>query len=366
MVASRKRVMFICTNADEAGAPRYVENLCGMCLDSYDVLCIFGEDGPVVKRLRERGVAVRVVRAIRSSINPANDLWSVLTVLYYCSVWRPHVINSHSSKAGMIGRIVSILIACKSVYTVHGWGWRGLGVLGRRLTIVAEWFFARLPHGKYIFVSDSVAKEGKQLLGIGNNRSCVIYSGVPDLVGEFYRRPETNRIRLLMAARVCDAKDHVSLIKAFETLSPEFELWLCGSGTDQEIFRDLTRVAAPTRWMDIKYIGQTSQIEEYYQMCDVFVLSSKYEALPISIIEAMSFGLPVVSSGVGGVSELIEDGVSGYLSLSGDYLDLAEKISRLRLYKDRIAMGLSGRLRYQYIFTNTKMFSRFQEVFDAI
>jgi len=99
----------------------------------------------------------------------------------------------------------------------------------------------------------------------------------------------------------------------------------------------------------------------------VFILASRWEGLPISIIEAMRAGLPVVATDIGGVSELVVDGQTGYLVPRGDSETLARRLSLL--CKDaslRKRMGQAGRRRYESSFTFDRMYRETLEVYEEV
>jgi glycosyltransferase involved in cell wall biosynthesis len=104
----------------------------------------------------------------------------------------------------------------------------------------------------------------------------------------------------------------------------------------------------------------------YNSIADVFVLPSNYEGLPVVIIEALSHGKPVVASNVGGVSELVADGVNGYL-VNNVPEEFAEKIDTLLKDENLIArFSKNARNTYEEKFTLEQMVKKYGEVYDEI
>ena len=98
----------------------------------------------------------------------------------------------------------------------------------------------------------------------------------------------------------------------------------------------------------IEFLGAVSMDERigFFRKADIFVLPTRAEAMPMSIIEAMAAGLPVISTTVGGIPEMIENGVDGLLYAPGDVVALAEKISFLLDHKNiRIEIGEKARVK---------------------
>jgi glycosyltransferase involved in cell wall biosynthesis len=339
------KILYISSNADEAGAPRHVEMLASAFSRKNDVVCIFGERGPVADRLANRNISVYYVLELRNAINPIKDSVALLKIINVINKTSPQIVHCHSAKAGVLGRIASVLTSKHCVYTVHGWGWRGMPPWKEKLIKMVERVLAKICDVKYIFVADAVRSDAMSVLKIPEGSWRIIYNGVPDVLSDRARlRPRY--LTLLMAARVCDAKDHLTLLKAFRNLDSQYRLVLCGAGTDSDEFRAHAMKIAGESYQRITFVGETSEIYSYYEKSDIYLLVSRFEAFPISIVEAMAFGLPIVATNVGGVSELIEDGVNGYLVPPGDAHTLSSRISAFQQEEHRMSMSSNSRQKY--------------------
>ena len=252
----------------------------------------------------------------------------------------------------MIGRLACFILGVPSIYTVHGWGWRGFGSFKTKLVFLIEKILSRLKGVFYIYVSRSVELEAIQKLGIKKDMGTVIYNGVPDL--GFCPEPE-HGFSIFMAARVCDAKDHETLIKAFESLDMPSKLYLCGEGTNSNQFLKQIKYWAPHRFSDVISLGVRSDVRDILKTINVFALISNFEALPISIIEAMSSARAVVATDVGGVSELISSGKEGLLVQVGNVEMLADALSQLFSKQLRDKLAFNARERYVREFSDYEM-----------
>jgi glycosyltransferase involved in cell wall biosynthesis len=103
---------------------------------------------------------------------------------------------------------------------------------------------------------------------------------------------------------------------------------------------------APKRCGDIVFMGAVENMKELLNKSHVFTLISHFEALPLSIIEAMSASLPVIASKVGGVSELVTDGDNGFLINDGNVDLIVKRFNDLILEENQTKMGMRGRERY--------------------
>lgn len=127
-------------------------------------------------------------------------------------------------------------------------------------------------------------------------------------------------------------KNQTMMIKGFAEAiknNPGFELHFLGSGDDLEKYKDLVRELGAEN--NIKFLGRHPNPSEYIRNCRAFLLTSDYEGMPNALIEAMSIGLPCISTDClgGGAAALIKSGENGFLIDRNDVKSLAEKISLL-------------------------------------
>jgi glycosyltransferase involved in cell wall biosynthesis len=352
--AVRKKILIASTNADWAGAPIHVLTLVTALQTSFDVFVVFGEDGPVRHALLAKGVASAVVPTLRSSINPIRDFRCLLAFLRIVRSERPDLLHAHSSKAGMIARLAAYIHRLPCLYTVHGWGFgAGRTALQSALVFGVERCFSFIPGTAYLFVSNADQQVGIERLKLNPNRCLTVHNGMPD---HGCRARVESSTTVIMAARVCHAKDHDLLLQSFEKCRTPFRLVLVGEGTDSPGFHSRVMAEAPEKYAYIDCLGLSDQVPQQLARAGVFVLCSRYEGLPLSIIEAMCAGLPIVATDVGGVRELVEDGMNGFLVPAGNQATLSDCIDRLQ--NDitlRVRMGQASRQRYLSSFGDTQM-----------
>jgi len=356
------KIIIISTNADEAGAPRHVETIVNGLEAKFQFVLVFGEDGPVSARLKERGHIVYIISEMRTAISPVKDLIALFKITRLIWGHKPDIVHCHSAKAGMLGRLAAFVNGNKWIYTVHGWGWRGAGKITRLLVIGIEKFLSKLPRGYYIFVANDVMTDAKSVLGIRGNRGCVVYNGVPPFLTDAHEAVED--LVIMMPARVSSAKDHQCLILAFERFDDDSaKLILCGSGTDSLEFISLAKKLAPKTNKNITFLGQKSNMNEIYAQSSVIALISHFEALPLSIIEAMSCAKPVIATDVGGVSELITNGVNGVLVRQGCVDDIVAAFNKFRNEDVRVEIGAKAKITYNERFTEDLMLESISKIY---
>jgi colanic acid/amylovoran biosynthesis glycosyltransferase len=157
--------------------------------------------------------------------------------------------------------------------------------------------------------------------------------------------------RLLYIGRLSAAKGVSILLQAIASLiaqHPELVLTIVGDGPDRQM---LEAQSAQLGIIDhLRFVGYQSQdaVCNYLQACDIFVLPSFAEGLPVVLMEAMATGIPVISTAIAAISELVEEGVNGYLVPPGAVEPLAQKLDQLlRNTHLRQTFGQAGRLKVE-------------------
>lgn len=363
--ATLPRILLLSTNSDQAGAPLHVEVLLRSLSNEFSFISYFGSDGPVYRRLKDDGHDVRLLLGMRSSFNAIADMVLLVKLIAIIKKVRPNIIHCHSSKAGMLGRIAGRICGVPVVFTIHGWSWMALNGLKAKIAIWLERRVAQIAGAHYVYVCREMAKERARVIGIEGRSEIVIYNGIRDLSSP--NANEYTDVSILMPARVSRQKDHETVVRAFDSLPlGSCKLTLCGSGTETSEFAASLRQWAPLRHQEIECLGQRSDMQHLYNCAQVMVLSSRWEAFPLSTLEAMSASLPVVAADVGGVREQISDGETGLLVPPGDVEAMQIALARLLCPSERKRIGEAGRKNYESNFTLEHMVKNTLEYYRGI
>jgi len=150
----------------------------------------------------------------------------------------------------------------------------------------------------------------------------------------------------LTIGRLAEQKAYPNLFRAFSALLERFprsRLLVVGRGPLRADLEDLVRRSGLQA--NISFLGFRSDVPSLLAAADAFVMASRYEGMPNAVIQALATGLPVVGTDVGGMPELIQDGVNGYLVPPAEPDDLASAMSKLALAtpQERLEMGERGR-----------------------
>lgn len=329
------KVAIVVTNSDLAGAPIHCSYLIRSLVKAGNSVYFFsGEAREIFNQLQELGVPCEVVDGLCSRVSLWKDLKAVLKLRHRLKVLDVDVIHLHSSKAGLVGRFAAFSLGLPVIYTVHGWGF---GPARPKL----QSFLVRLCElatkpltAHWIAVSESDRQQGIECLSLSPAKITTIYNGIPrvDLADKTCMRTEKGAaFRLVMVARNSYQKDYDTLFRALAIIpmTVNLELLVIGEGTDEPAFKERAFTLAAQRRKNIVFMGLRHDVASILATCDVFCLTSRYEGLPIAIIEALMAGLPVIASDVGGVRELVFEGENGYLVSRGQERDVAAKIYKL-------------------------------------
>jgi glycosyltransferase involved in cell wall biosynthesis len=276
-----------------------------------------------------------------------------------------NLVHAHSSKAGLIGRVAAALAGqLPFVFTIHGWGFgSGRPVLQAALVLGAEWVSSWLVR-KYIAVSEFDRKLGLAILPMKSAKIITICNGVPD--NKLLADPAAAQV-IIMVARADPQKDHDTFAKSLRGLGRNFQAWLVGGGTDDPNFVSRIRSLSGLPENQIRFFGASSNVSDLLSKASVFCLASRYEGLPLSIIEAMAAGLPIVASNVGGVPELVADGSNGWVVPKEDHAALGKRLAELLASpEDRARMGAASRARFTSEFEHGIMLDRIVGVYESV
>jgi glycosyltransferase involved in cell wall biosynthesis len=197
-------------------------------------------------------------------------------------------------------------------------------------------------------------------------RITTIHNGMPDIDQALLAHPAKEPPQIIMTARFEIQKDHRTLFNALRQLKDyPWKLKLIGDGP----LMDKSKKAAVESGLEerIVFLGSRSDVAEQLAESQIFVLSSHWEGLPRSIIEAMRAGLPIVATDVGGCKELVAPGENGFLFPKNDEGALLKVLKELLLdQKERERLGKESRKRFLRSFSFDLMFRATLSVYSEI
>jgi glycosyltransferase involved in cell wall biosynthesis len=304
------------------------------------------------------------VKALHRSLNTFDDLRAFFALRRIIREINPDLVNTHTSKAGVLGRMAAKSISRKIpvVHTYHGH--LIYGYFAKHKTFVftlIERFLALFTNAAV-----SITKETQtslQKLKIGKKlKWIVIHLGIPVTSNSFLPLNTGDKLKLLWVGRFTDIKDPayaVKVIEELERLSPDkFELNMVGGG---ELFE---RIKKSAQNLPITFSGWIDKPFENSGHFDLLMLTSKNEGMGLVMLEAANYRKPTVARSVGGVGEFIANGFNGLL-INGGPAEMANRINSLKI-EDITKMGEAS---YQVLvkdFTNKVMANNYLNLYKSL
>lgn len=313
--------------------------------------------GPLEQEVQERGLRSRVLSGARVS--------RILCAVQYFRSEQPNIVHVHNATSLQYGVLSRFVSRARVVVTLHG----DLDTQAR-LGTALEWWLT----------SASVAVSAAAARSLRLPRSAspltVVHNGVAVPAQRGVARQQTrNTLGVdgqfvgIIVARIDGRKGHRTLLQSLRLLldsgRDSVHVLVVGDGSERSAMERLAETLGLGR-DHVSFLGLRADIDDLLDAADVFLLPSDTEGLPLSILEAMVHGLPIVASRVGGIPEIVNHEREGLLVPPGDAAALAAAIERLRSDDTlRLALGRSARLRAETELSLAQTVRRYDDVYRA-
>ncbi|OHY77571.1 glycosyltransferase family 4 protein [Priestia aryabhattai] len=345
-----KKILYVITRSEWGGAQKHLLDIViGMKTKGLSPIVAVGDEGDLTRELEKNNVEFYIINNLVHQISLKQDLKAILELRNLIKQINPSIIHLHSSKAGLIGRIATKVSNYRIpvIFTAHGWGFTpGSKKINKYISLLSELLTSWMLN-KVICVSKFDQELAEKYHIISKKKLTYVYNGISkdmnvDLVDIDKKR---EKVSFTMVARFDSQKDYLTLVKAIEKLKNNKEIYnqiqfnFVGKGP---LYEEIQKEIINRKIDDIvNLLGFRNDILEIINQSDVFVLTSNYEGLPISIIEAMSLEKPLIVSDVGGVRELIDK--NGFLIAKGknEIKNIGKAIVQLTS-DDRLRVEMGG------------------------
>jgi glycosyltransferase involved in cell wall biosynthesis len=360
------RILFIITRADTLGGSLiHVRDLAFHLIKQGETVnVITGKKGIYNEILDQYSIPNSFCNNLVQPIKPYQDGKTLAQLKKLIEEYNPDIVSTHSSKAGILGRMACKLTNTPCLFTAHGWAFaKGVPQPKRRIYRTLEVMAAPLAN-RIICVSEQDRQIGIDA-GINPKKLETIHNGMPDISLNLLAKPhQSNPVSIVMVARFDQQKDHSTLLHAVKNL-PEVEVNLIGDGPRLEEIKKLSEKLGIKN--QVNFLGLSPDVTSFLANASIFTLISHWEGFPRTILEAMRAGLPVVATDVGGVSESVSDGVTGFCVPPKEVKTLQEKLALLVNDSElRQKMGKAGRKRYENEFTFDQMLKKTFSIYEDV
>ena len=264
--------------------------------------------------------AVRIP-GLGRSVSLLKDLGAFFILIKEIRRFKPDVIHTHTAKAGVLGRLAGLIARpqARRVHTFHGHLLHGYFGSGKtRLVILLEKVFGLITY-RFIVIGNVVNRDLVRAGIAQDSKFEVIYPGLQDL--DKYRQTDAQRVLgldqgkkyLVFVGRLTTIKRPerlIDLARFLKDIHPECWLLIAGAG---ELLEPLS-AQAEREELPMTFLGWRKDIGMILSASDIAVLCSDNEGIPLTLIQASQAGLPIVSTNVGSVSDIVLDGVTGLLT----------------------------------------------------
>ncbi len=340
-MSDRIRILLAITRLELGGAQRVVLYT-ARALDrgAFEVALAWGpgdllDDEAAVLQDVERFPVPALVRPVA----PISDLRALRSLLAAVRAFRPHVVHTHSSKAGILGRLAARLEGVPVVHTVHGFGFTPLQSAPKRLLFrAAEKGIAGITD-RFVTVSEVDRRRGIEMGLFDPERTTVIRAGVD--LDRFRVAADGGAVRrrlgvpgdVPLVTQIGNFKpqkaplDFVRVAASVRREAPDAWFVMAGDGP----LRPAAEILAGELGLTDRliFVGWSDDVAGLLAATDVSVLTSRHEGLPCSVVESLAAGVPVVATAVDGTVEVVRSEDNGLLAAAGDVGGLAAAVCRL-------------------------------------
>lgn len=326
--------------------------------------------GDLGKELRRDGFSVHLVTR-RASL----DWQCALRLSALMRREKVDLIHAHQYAPFLYGLLARLVYRRPAIiFHEHG---RAFPDYPRRKRILANRLLLQA-RDRMIGVGEAVRQALIHNEGLPADRVDVIYNGI-DLTPQRFNEIDRTVVRrqldlapdnfmILQVARLDAIKDHATALRTLEHLlgkHPKAVLVIAGEGPEKQRIEDW--IAQYQLQSSVRLLGLRRDVPLLLAAADVFLLTSVSEGIPLTVIEAMAAGLPVVATDVGGLAEVVQPDVTGLLAPSGDDQRLAEHLHTLAQNPSmRRTMGLEGKMRARELFEEEAMNARYEQLYQEM
>ncbi len=380
----RTRVLHIITRLIVGGAQENtIASVAQVAPERYDSRLWMGpqtgSEGSLLDEARTVGIVPRVLPNLVREINPFKDLAVLVQLVRLMKQGRFDIVHTHSSKAGIVGRIAARLAGVPHiVHTIHGWGFH------EHMSPVLRWFYITLEKllepltHALVSVSERTTRVGLEA-GIGSPGVYrLIRSGIP--LSRFHCDAESRlRAREKMGVgredlvigtvgRLSLQKNPSDFVRVAVELSERFEnlrfIYVGDGPLRASVEAEIAEAGLADR---VSLLGIRGDVDELLRAMDIFILTSLWEGLPRVVPQALATGVPVVAYDTAGIRESVVEGKNGFLVASGAIDDMVDRLSLLvddRTLRD----GMSHRAVQEFdrSFSEEKMIRGLEDLYDEL
>jgi len=374
------KILYLVTKSEAGGAQTHIYQLSKYFIEKGNKVAIMSYPGGwLEEEAKKLGVKFYPNKYFSNIPDPIRILRAMKKIRQMVNDFKPDLIGCHSTAAGFLGRM-TIRNKIPTTFTAHGWAFtEGAPFLRKCLAILIEKIAGKFC-SKIICVSDSDRNLALKYKIVSKEKVITIHNGVEISINQFTpldtklsngaNQRKSAFIKIVFVGRLAQPKDPLLLLESFNSLSFELkdrtQISIIGEGPKR---KELEKFIKENKLGEkIRLLGSISREEvfEILRNSDIFVLISNWEGFPYTIIEAMSFGLAIIASEVGGIKEAVNESC-GILIKRGDKEGIKNALGRLLKNPSLIKeMGERGKEKVKEEFSLDKMLEKTEKIYKSV
>lgn len=377
-----KKILLVITKSNFGGAQKYILELAKELQKRGLNVCVaLGGNGVLINKLKQENIQVEQITYLGRDVSILNDLKTFFALLKIIFKYKPDVVHLNSSKIGGLGTLAArILFVPKIIFTIHGWAFNEDRSPFSKKIIGLLYFITIFLSHRSIAVSKETKKQGVQIpfYRIIKDKITIVRNGIssPDFlskqeaqnfISEKIHLSLNNKIIIGQIAELHPIKSIETTIEAAKDLVKDYSdlvFILMGDGEQKGKLRFL--IDKYNLNQNVFLLGFVDNAAQYLKAFDIFCLTSKSEALALVLLEAGFASVPIISSRVGGIPELITDNETGLLFESGNVEEFKNKVRQLLSTDEdaRIAIVEKFYKKVQSKFTSEYMVTKTLKIYN--
>ena len=365
----QRKILYILTKSDLGGVSKYLLEITKGLDENITPYYIMSSEGYFSEELEKLGIQeeqIFFVPMTNSIFDIKTHIKSNLETLKIIQKIKPDLIHCNSTTGGIIGRLCGFITRTPIIFTAHGWAFTDGISKGKQIFYKVLETFLAVFSKKIICVSEYDRQLALNVMPFFKDKLVTVHNGISDIEEEFKKKDfSKDELKIVMISRFCPQKDPYTLISAVAQLIKEgYNIKLDLYGYGEELDKVLSLIKE-NNIENICYRGEISDVTPILKDYDVYALISKWEGLPIGIIESMRAGLPILVSDVGGNSECIKN--NGYLVKRQDVEDCKKQLKKLYDERENLPqLGQNSRKLFEEKFTTKKMIDKTFGLYEGI
>ncbi|MEQ1561464.1 MAG: glycosyltransferase family 4 protein [Nitrospira sp.] len=373
----RKKVLYLVTKGVWGGAQKYVYSLAvNLQKDEYDISVVVGKGNILKNKLEENGLKVQEIKSLERDISIVTEIKNLIEIFKIIKKEKPDVLHLNSPKASGLGAVAGRALGVPNIIqTVHGWSFNeNRSTLSKYLIYFFSWLTVMLCH-KTIVIAEREAEQALKMPLVSGKKISLIHNGVEQIK---FKEKEMAKKDLLFRAGKIDVGNALWIgtvaelhknkgisyaIEALSQIKTPFVFFIIGEGEERKNLEKL--IVDKKLENQVFLLGFMDNANLNLKAFDIFLLTSTKEGLPYTLLEAGLAGLPVVSSSVGGIPDIITSDSLGKIVKAGKVNQIKQAIEYLINLKDeKIKIGENLKEKIEKDFSMKQMLEKTEKLYS--